>query len=61
MTRKMREGDVLIVRLVRPGEPIPRGFKPPPKLRPAHHDLHVLRVTKLIRRPLPKPKRKPRQ
>jgi hypothetical protein len=46
--RKMREGDVLVVARVRPGEPVPKGFKPS-KPAPTHHDRHAQPAVKLIR------------
>ncbi|MCM0018831.1 MAG: hypothetical protein NBV67_02455, partial [Tagaea sp.] len=43
----MKEGDVLIVARVRPGEPVPKGFKLS-KPTPTHHDRFAKPAVKLI-------------
>lgn len=48
MSRRMKEGDVLIVARVRPGEAVPKGFKLSPTT-PTHHDRFAKLAVKLVK------------
>ena len=62
MTRKMREGDVLIVVRVPRGESAPPGFKHSAAAIGTHHGQHSTHATRLIRkRPKKAPKKRGRK